>query len=90
MSTTLLIDILFGSLGLYLFKSLLYPRKARGPLPPGPTPKPFIGNLTDLPPTGEQEWVHWGKHKDLYGTLYFFFSDYLLCTRSLNIGFRPS
>ena len=39
------------------------------PLPPGPRPIPLIGNLRDLPPHGEQEWVHWSKHKDLYGPI---------------------
>lgn len=37
------------------------------PLPPGPKPKPLIGNLGDLPPPGAREWEHWAKHKELYG-----------------------
>ncbi|KAK7983339.1 hypothetical protein PG989_010741 [Apiospora arundinis] len=39
------------------------------PLPPGPKPKPIIGNLGDLPPPGAREWEHWAKHKDLYGPI---------------------
>ncbi|KAJ9656519.1 hypothetical protein H2198_004868 [Neophaeococcomyces mojaviensis] len=39
------------------------------PLPPGPKRKPLIGNLSDLPPSGVQEWVHWSKHKKLYGPI---------------------
>ncbi|KAJ9640652.1 hypothetical protein H2204_003281 [Knufia peltigerae] len=39
------------------------------PLPPGPRPKPLIGNLQDLPPAGVEEWIHWAKHKDLYGPI---------------------
>ncbi|OCB88748.1 cytochrome P450 [Sanghuangporus baumii] len=69
MSAVLIADIFFGLLGIYLVKSFLYSKKTHGPLPPGPKPKPFIGNLTDLPPSGQQEWVHWGKHKDLYGPI---------------------
>lgn len=40
------------------------------PLPPGPTPKFLVGNLFDLPRSGEKEWLHWAKHKDLYGVAY--------------------
>ncbi|KAK8103562.1 cytochrome P450 [Apiospora kogelbergensis] len=39
------------------------------PLPPGPKPKPLIGNLGDLPPPGAREWEHWAKHKELYGPI---------------------
>ncbi|EXJ67794.1 uncharacterized protein A1O5_09140 [Cladophialophora psammophila CBS 110553] len=38
-------------------------------LPPGPKPKPLLGNLPDLPPTGAKEWLHWIKHKELYGPI---------------------
>lgn len=43
--------------------------KKRANLPPGPKGKFLIGNLFDLPSSGTQEWMHWLKHKDLYGTL---------------------
>ncbi|KAL5481175.1 hypothetical protein ACEPAI_10116 [Sanghuangporus weigelae] len=69
MGVVLIADILFGVLGIYLVKLFLYPKTMYGPLPPGPKPKPFIGNLTDLPPSGQQEWVHWSKHRDLYGPM---------------------
>jgi fumagillin biosynthesis cytochrome P450 monooxygenase len=36
-------------------------------LPPGPRPKPIIGNFPDLPPNGQPEFQHWLKHKDKYG-----------------------
>ncbi|KAF1837812.1 cytochrome P450 [Decorospora gaudefroyi] len=39
------------------------------PLPPGPKPVPFIGNINDLPKPGVPEWDHWLKHKDLYGPI---------------------
>lgn len=37
------------------------------PLPPGPKQKPIIGNLKDLPTPDQQDWMHWLKHKELYG-----------------------
>lgn len=36
-------------------------------LPPGPKGSPLLGNINDLPPTGELEARHWLKHKSLYG-----------------------
>jgi hypothetical protein len=60
--------ILLGILGLYLLQKFLQLRNGkRPPLPPGPKPKFLVGNLADLPKPGEQEWIHWLKHKDLYG-----------------------
>lgn len=67
----LLTDIFVGSLVLYILKHLLSSRssvkKQSSLLPPGPKGLPLIGNLLDLPPPGEQEWIHWRKHKSLYG-----------------------
>ncbi|KAL4948852.1 cytochrome P450 [Aspergillus filifer] len=37
------------------------------PLPPGPKPLPFLGNIRDLPPPGTIEWSHWVSHKERYG-----------------------
>lgn len=36
-------------------------------LPPGPRPLPIVGNIRDLPPPGQPEYMHWLKFKDLYG-----------------------
>lgn len=39
----------------------------RPPLPPGPKGLPVVGNVNDLPKAGELDYVHWLKHKELYG-----------------------
>lgn len=39
------------------------------PLPPGPKGLPLLGNINDLPPPDAKEYLHWLKHKDLYGPI---------------------
>jgi fumagillin biosynthesis cytochrome P450 monooxygenase len=57
--------LFFGAAALFLFR-----RRASGiRLPPGPKGLPIIGNLLDLPPTSKHEYLHWLKHKDLYGPI---------------------
>jgi hypothetical protein len=58
---------LLGLLGLYLIVKSFLDRRGNRPLPPGPKSKPIIGNLMDLPPSGKPDWLHWLRHKALYG-----------------------
>ena len=44
-------------------------RTTPAPLPPGPSGKPIVGNIADLPPRGVREWEHWGTFKDRYGPI---------------------
>jgi len=69
MTSYIVLDVVLACSGLYILKKALFsaPSKQNAPLPPGPKRKFLIGNLLDLPKPGEQEWVHWNKHKDLYG-----------------------
>ncbi|TDZ40760.1 Multifunctional cytochrome P450 monooxygenase [Colletotrichum trifolii] len=67
-------NLQFGFAALLAFLGLLtyerYSKKKKGyRLPPGPKPLPLVGNVFDLPPKGEPEFLHWFKHKDAYGPL---------------------
>ena len=81
------IDVLLACVGLYTLKRIYSTcaPSGRPPLPPGPKPKPVIGNLLDMPPAGQLEWLHWAKHKDLYGEL-----RYLLTNDVLTIILRKT
>lgn len=61
----------FATLAIILavYKCLKPQSKRHLPLPPGPKPKPFVGNLLDLPPSGAKEWLHWLKFKEQYGPI---------------------
>ena len=62
------IAIAFGVLAVYLI-SRLFRSKGNGlPLPPGPKGMPVLGNLNDLPKSGEMDSHHWLKHLYQYGT----------------------
>ena len=42
-------------------------RRSRLQLPPGPPPKPLLGNLLDLPPADSAPWLKWSEWADQYG-----------------------
>lgn len=64
------LSLILAFLGTYVYFTLRRTYKPASPLPPGPKPRFLIGNLLDMPRPGEKEWLHWAKHKDLYGTLF--------------------
>ncbi|KIJ44994.1 hypothetical protein M422DRAFT_30174 [Sphaerobolus stellatus SS14] len=53
-------------LGLCLAAHHFWQRATRR-LPPGPKGIPLLGNILDQPTT--HEWIHWGKHKEVYGPI---------------------
>lgn len=61
--------VLFPALlSLYLVVALAGRWRNRPPLPPGPRSViPWIGNLDALPKGGQKEYLHWLRHRDLYG-----------------------
>ncbi|OJJ68914.1 hypothetical protein ASPBRDRAFT_46187 [Aspergillus brasiliensis CBS 101740] len=64
------IAVAFACLILFLTLSFLTYRQTPSlPLPPGPSGKPIVGNISDLPPANTPEWQHWLKHKDRYGPI---------------------
>ncbi|KAJ9267651.1 hypothetical protein DTO212C5_5890 [Paecilomyces variotii] len=71
MALGVVLKIALVGLGLYFLRSRLLQLKngKQAPLPPGPKPSFLVGNLSDLPRDGELEFIHWLKHKDLYGPI---------------------
>ena len=92
------------ALAVLLYKFLLSTSsrlKTSHNLPPGPKPKPIVGNITDLPPNGTKDWLHWKKQSDLYGPIssltvlgqpIIIISDYNIASELLdkNSGFTSS
>lgn len=66
----LLVDLAVGCVAVYLVKSLISRSNANAlPKPPGPKAIPLIGNVLDIPIGEEKQWLHWQKHKRLYGPI---------------------
>ncbi|RAH70575.1 cytochrome P450 [Aspergillus aculeatinus CBS 121060] len=63
--------VLFPAIiSLYLVVALAGRWRNRPPLPPGPRSViPWIGNLDALPKGGQKEYLHWLRHRDLYGPI---------------------
>lgn len=71
------LSLLYPSVLVSIAGSLLWLKahlfhSSRPPLPPGPKGKPIVGNMLDLPKSGQHEWLHWAKHRRQYGM----FSEY--------------
>lgn len=63
----LFLDAVCGAAALYVLTRLLSSKKSPLPLPPGPPPRPLIGNLLDMP--SEKEWHTFTKWGELYGDI---------------------
>lgn len=53
----------------YLLAFIKLKYKKIAPLPPGPRGLPIVGNIRDLPPPNSLEFLHWVKHKEIYGPI---------------------
>jgi hypothetical protein len=65
MVNSMIVNIAFTALGIYLVK-LLLTRTARAPLPPGP--RPLLAVLA-LPSGPDKEWLTYGKWGDIWGEI---------------------
>jgi hypothetical protein len=63
-----IVDYLAISLSLYLLAVFRDHRRRRGlPYPPGPSPRPIIGNLLDVPRAKEAPWIMYAEMSKKYG-----------------------
>lgn len=68
-----LIPTAAGCLGFLIFLSYVFSSFSKSSkqrkFPPGPKPKPLIGNLLDMPPRGSKVEEYWTKHREEYGPI---------------------
>ncbi|KAL4865823.1 hypothetical protein BDV12DRAFT_173973 [Aspergillus spectabilis] len=64
-----LILSVIGLIGLYSLGRYWSHPSTTLPLPPGPPPLPIAGNVRDLPSPDSLDWLHWLKHKNMYGPI---------------------
>jgi hypothetical protein len=67
--STLNVGAALGVVALYVVVRYLLAKRHKLPLPPGPKGLPILGNIKDMPKANELEWIHWLKHKDIYGPI---------------------
>ncbi|KIY66959.1 cytochrome P450 [Cylindrobasidium torrendii FP15055 ss-10] len=61
------LDVVLGSLALFLLQHFISARRRTNPLPPGPKGLPLLGNLNDVP--SEKPWLTFAKWGELYGDI---------------------
>lgn len=64
LGNTVALKVIAGGLAAFLVSRALK-KKNPLPLPPGPAPKPLIGNVLDMPT--EYEWETYAKWSEKYG-----------------------
>ncbi|KAI2787985.1 O-methylsterigmatocystin oxidoreductase [Penicillium oxalicum] len=69
MPASWIVGVVLALLACHVLKKLLIDLRPQRALPPGPRKLPLVGNITDMPPAGGQDWLHWAKHKNLYGPI---------------------
>ena len=66
MVSLVLIDVLFGLIGVFLIKRFVSSTKSAAHVfPPGPKPLPYIGNLLDMP--NSHPWRTYKEYSRRYG-----------------------